>query len=73
MSTFRRYRSRRSESAHRALLLLGDVVHSPVELTDPTWEAPLDVDREPAKRVRAQLIEEHTDQPDAVAAAHFPT
>jgi glyoxylase-like metal-dependent hydrolase (beta-lactamase superfamily II) len=60
-----------SSEGQRALLL-GDVVHSAVELTDPTWEAVFDVDRVAAKQVRARLIDELTDQPDVVAAAHFP-
>lgn len=60
-----------SSDGERALLL-GDVAHSTVELTDPTWEAVFDVDRAAAKQVREQLIDELTDSPDAVAAAHFP-
>lgn len=59
-----------SSEGQRALLL-GDVAHSPVELTDPTWEAVFDVDRAAAKQVRARLIDELTDGPDLVAAAHF--
>jgi glyoxylase-like metal-dependent hydrolase (beta-lactamase superfamily II) len=53
-------------------LLLGDVAHSTVELTDPTWEAVFDVDRAAGKQVRARLIDEIADQPDIVAGAHFP-
>ena len=45
-----------SSEGERAMLL-GDVAHSPVELTDPAWEA---------------VFEVVTDQPDFVAAAHFP-
>jgi glyoxylase-like metal-dependent hydrolase (beta-lactamase superfamily II) len=53
-------------------LLIGDVAHSTVELTDPTWEAVFDVDPAAAKAVRAKLIDELTDSADPVAAAHFP-
>ncbi|MFI5607411.1 MBL fold metallo-hydrolase [Amycolatopsis sp. NPDC051903] len=60
-----------SSEGERALLL-GDVAHSTVELTDPAWEAVFDVDRTAARRVRAGLIDELTDSPHAVAAAHFP-
>ncbi|MET7990167.1 MBL fold metallo-hydrolase [Amycolatopsis sp. NPDC005232] len=60
-----------SSEGERALLL-GDVAHSTVELTDPTWEAIFDVDRAAARKVRAGLIEELTDSSDAVAGAHFP-
>ena len=54
------------------VLLLGDVVHSPVELVDPAWEAVFDVDPVAASRVRAKLIDEVTGSPDVLAAAHFP-
>lgn len=60
-----------SGNGERALLI-GDVAHSTVELTDPTWEAVFDVDPAAAKAVRAKLIDELTDSGDAVAAAHFP-
>lgn len=60
-----------SSEGERALLL-GDVAHSTVELTDPTWEAVFDLDRAAARKVREQLIDELTDYPDVVAGAHFP-
>ncbi|MCW2903465.1 MAG: beta-lactamase domain protein [Streptosporangiaceae bacterium] len=60
-----------SSEGERALLL-GDVAHSTVELTTPHWEAVFDVDPEAGKAVRARLIDELTDKPDAIAAAHFP-
>jgi glyoxylase-like metal-dependent hydrolase (beta-lactamase superfamily II) len=60
-----------SSEGERALLL-GDVAHSVVELTDPNWEAVFDVDPVAASAVRAGLVDELTDSPDAIAAAHFP-
>ncbi|MFC9454513.1 MBL fold metallo-hydrolase [Streptomyces sp. NPDC056983] len=60
-----------SSEGERALLL-GDVAHTTVELTDPTWEAVFDVDPTAAKRVRAAMADEATDSGDVVAAAHFP-
>lgn len=60
-----------SSEGERALLL-GDVVHSIVELTEPDWEAVFDVDGPRAKAARERLIEELTDAPDAIAGAHFP-
>jgi glyoxylase-like metal-dependent hydrolase (beta-lactamase superfamily II) len=60
-----------SSESDRALLL-GDVAHSPVELTDPAWEAVFDFDPAAAKRVRAELIEAATDGPDVLVPAHFP-
>jgi glyoxylase-like metal-dependent hydrolase (beta-lactamase superfamily II) len=60
-----------SSDGERALLL-GDVVHSVVELTEPDWEAVFDVDPVAAKAVRARLTAEITDSPHAVVGAHFP-
>ncbi|GAB3003216.1 MBL fold metallo-hydrolase [Amycolatopsis acidiphila] len=61
-----------SSEGERALLL-GDVAHSTVELTDPTWEAVFDVDPAAAKKVRAELADAATDRSDVLAAAHFPS
>lgn len=59
-------------SAGERALLLGDVAHAPVELTDPTWEAVFDLDPVAARKVRAELIDTCTDYPEVLAAAHFP-
>lgn len=60
-----------SDGGERAMLL-GDVVHSLVELTEPNWEAVFDVDPKAAKAARERLVAEVTDGPDILAAAHFP-
>lgn len=60
-----------SSGAERALLL-GDVVHCPVELVDEEWEGLGDVDPELALRTRAALIREIEGGDVPVAAAHFP-
>ncbi|WP_037370813.1 MBL fold metallo-hydrolase [Amycolatopsis orientalis] len=60
-----------SSEGERAMLL-GDVAHSPVELTDPAWEAVFDLDPVAARKVRAELVEVVADRPDVLAAAHFP-
>ncbi len=54
------------------LLLIGDVLHTPAEVTDPGWEAVMDVDNIAAKRIRAELIKANADGPDVIGAAHFP-
>jgi glyoxylase-like metal-dependent hydrolase (beta-lactamase superfamily II) len=54
------------------VLLLGDVMHSPAEVTDPGWESVWDVDPAAAKRMRTTLIDGAADRPDVLAAAHFP-
>jgi glyoxylase-like metal-dependent hydrolase (beta-lactamase superfamily II) len=59
-----------SSGAERALLL-GDVVHCPVELLDDEWEGLYDVDPALAKRTRNALARELEGQDVPVAAAHF--
>ena len=53
-------------------LLLGDVVHCPVELLDDEWAGVGDVDPELAKRTRNALAREIEGTDTPVAAAHFP-
>lgn len=53
-------------------LLLGDVVHCPVELLDDEWAGLGDVDPELAKRTRNALAREIEGTDTPVAAAHFP-
>ena len=60
-----------SDQGERALLL-GDVVHSVVELAEPDWRAVFDVDPVAASAVRNQLADEVADTPDLVVGAHFP-
>ena len=61
-----------SSGTQRALLL-GDVAHCTVELTEPGWEFVFDVDRAAAKAVRQQITAELLDSQDLAAAAHFPS
>jgi glyoxylase-like metal-dependent hydrolase (beta-lactamase superfamily II) len=53
-------------------LLLGDVVHCPVELLEDEWSGLGDVDAELAKRTRNTLAREIEGTQTPVAAAHFP-
>ena len=59
-------------SGDRRALLLGDVVHCPVELVDDEWAALGDVDPELAKRTRNSLARELEGTDVPVSAAHFP-
>jgi len=60
-----------SDAGDRALLL-GDVVHTVNELTDPEWEGMFDVDREAANVIRARLADELAESGDLFAPAHLP-
>jgi glyoxylase-like metal-dependent hydrolase (beta-lactamase superfamily II) len=53
-------------------LLLGDVVHSVVELHERDWEAVFDVDPVAASAVRNAIADEVADSNDLVVGAHFP-
>jgi glyoxylase-like metal-dependent hydrolase (beta-lactamase superfamily II) len=59
-----------SSGTERAMLL-GDVIHCPVELLDDEWEGMADVDPELAKRTRVALLRELEGEDVPVAAAHF--
>jgi len=60
-----------SSGADRALLL-GDVVHCPVELIDDEWGSLGDVDPALARRTKEQLARELEGSATPVAGAHFP-
>jgi glyoxylase-like metal-dependent hydrolase (beta-lactamase superfamily II) len=60
-----------SSGSHRAMLL-GDVVHCPVELIDDEWAGMGDVDPALALRTRVALARELEGADMPVAAAHFP-
>lgn len=60
-----------SSGSARAVLL-GDVVHCPVELVDDEWAGLGDVDAGLARRTRAALSRELEGGETAVSAAHFP-
>jgi glyoxylase-like metal-dependent hydrolase (beta-lactamase superfamily II) len=60
-----------SSGVDRAMLL-GDVVHCPVELLDDEWAGMADVDPDLALRTRTALVRELEHSEIPAAAAHFP-
>jgi hypothetical protein len=60
-----------SSGASRAVLL-GDVVHCPVELVEDEWASLGDVDPELAKRTKVALARELEGTDTPVAGPHFP-
>jgi glyoxylase-like metal-dependent hydrolase (beta-lactamase superfamily II) len=60
-----------SSGPERAMML-GDVVHCPVELVDDEWASMFDVDPDLALRTRVALNRELEGSDVRVAAAHFP-
>jgi glyoxylase-like metal-dependent hydrolase (beta-lactamase superfamily II) len=59
-------------SGVRRAMLLGDVVHCPVELAEGEWKSMGDVDPVMAKRTRNALARELEGTDTPAAAAHFP-
>lgn len=59
-------------SGDQRAMLLGDVVHCPVELLDDEWASIGDVDPTLAKQTRIALARELEGDDVPVAAAHFP-
>jgi glyoxylase-like metal-dependent hydrolase (beta-lactamase superfamily II) len=53
-------------------VLLGDVVHHPVQLLDDRWERVIDVDEARARRTQVALVGELLRDGTPVAGAHFP-
>jgi hypothetical protein len=53
-------------------MLLGDVVHCPVELVDDEWDSMYDVDPALALRTRTALARELEGTDIPMAASHFP-
>jgi glyoxylase-like metal-dependent hydrolase (beta-lactamase superfamily II) len=61
-----------ASSGSARALMLGDVVHCPVQLVDDEWGALFDVDPALAARTRAALSRELEGSDALIAAAHFP-
>ena len=59
-----------SSGAERAVLL-GDVMHCPLQVSLPEWGVLFDVDAEMARRTRERMLAELEDQDVAVGCCHF--
>jgi glyoxylase-like metal-dependent hydrolase (beta-lactamase superfamily II) len=53
-------------------IILGDVMHCPVQFDEADWSVVLDVDKELAKRTRERLMRELEDPSTISADGHFP-
>lgn len=60
-----------SSGAERAVIM-GDVLHCPVQLVEPEWGVLFDIDAAMARRTREQLLDELEGTDVAVACGHFP-
>jgi glyoxylase-like metal-dependent hydrolase (beta-lactamase superfamily II) len=59
-------------SGESRLLCIGDIIHSPVELTSPEYYAQFDVVPEQALRTRTQILVKAAESGTLVFACHFP-
>ena len=59
-----------SSGAERAVLL-GDVMHCPLQVSTPEWGVLFDVDPDLARRTRERMLAELEDQDVAVGCCHF--
>jgi glyoxylase-like metal-dependent hydrolase (beta-lactamase superfamily II) len=61
------------ESGDRQAVITGDMVHSPLELVEPTWGPRGEHDPEAADRTRHAMAARVTDRGVLVLGTHFPT
>ena len=59
-------------SGHERMIVLGDALHCPAQLTEVEWEFVFDADPALARRTRAALVAEAEDPHTALLPCHFP-
>jgi glyoxylase-like metal-dependent hydrolase (beta-lactamase superfamily II) len=59
-------------SAGETLLLLGDLMHHPVQFARPEWAEIGDYDASVARETRRAFVDEHARRGTVLAGAHFP-
>jgi len=60
------------ESGKNRALLVGDALHSPIQILHPEWSTAGDRDRKTAEQTRRHLIETCTDSDIVLMTGHFP-
>jgi glyoxylase-like metal-dependent hydrolase (beta-lactamase superfamily II) len=63
----------RLRSGGAEAVMIGDLMHSPVQCAEPEWSASSDFDPAQARSVRRRFLETHADTPTHVLTAHFPS
>ncbi len=54
-------------------VMMGDVMHSPVQCAEPDWHAVSDADADLARETRRSFLERHSGTDTLVLTAHFPS
>jgi glyoxylase-like metal-dependent hydrolase (beta-lactamase superfamily II) len=60
-------------SRGQAAIMIGDTMHSPVQVAEPGWSPNFDHDREQSAVTRRNLLDRHCDIDHLVLTAHFPS
>lgn len=60
-------------SQGRSAVMMGDIMHSPVQCAEPDWRAISDADPDLAKATRRAFLDRHADTGTLVMTAHFPS
>ncbi len=60
------------ESGNSRALLIGDALHSPIQILHPEWGTAGDVDPQMAEHTRRHIIETYTDSGVLLMTGHFP-
>jgi glyoxylase-like metal-dependent hydrolase (beta-lactamase superfamily II) len=63
----------RISSRGEEAVITGDIVHHPVQLSEPTWHGVYDADVEQAIATRREFCERYADRPILVLGTHFRT
>lgn len=63
----------RLRSSGAKAIMIGDLMHSPVQCAEPDWRCGSDADPALARQVRRRFLEAHADTDDMVLTAHFPS
>ena len=54
-------------------VMMGDVMHSPVQCAEPDWHAVSDADADLARATRRRFLDRHAGTDTLVLTAHFPS
>ncbi len=63
----------RLRSGGAEAIMIGDLMHSPVQCAEPGWSASSDADPVLARRVRRRFLDDHAETNRLVLTAHFPS
>jgi glyoxylase-like metal-dependent hydrolase (beta-lactamase superfamily II) len=54
-------------------IMIGDMIHNPIQLAHPDWSPKFDLDKALSARTRKHFLESHCDSDKLILTAHFPS